>query len=138
MIDDYPLPTKDDPVSNTFWDAAADHRLIYQHCNACNTPQFFPRSWCQYCGSDRIKWLDSDGVGTIHTFTVIRRATELPQFAQKVPYVVAYIDLEEGFRMCSNVINCNPDDVFIEMPVELVFDDVTDTISIPKFQPRNV
>jgi hypothetical protein len=67
---------------------------------------------------------------------VIRRVTELPAFADEVPYVVAYVELDEGVRMCTNVVGCDPASVEHGMPVEVTFEDVDGSISLPKFRPR--
>lgn len=130
-----PVPSLDDGVSETFWRATADERLLYQSCRECERSQFFPRSWCHYCGSDDVDWRESSGVGHVHTFTVIRRATELPWFESEVPYVVAYVELEEGFRICSNVVGCEPEAIECGTAVEVTFERVTDSIALPAFEP---
>lgn len=136
-MDEYPhpLPTLDDEVAETFWRAAAEERLLYQTCEECGEAQFFPRAWCQYCGSTAIEWRESLGEGHVHTFTVVRRATELPSFATDVPYVVAYVELREGVRICSNVVDCRPETVEMGMDVSVTFDHVTDDVALPKFRP---
>jgi len=134
--DGKPLPSLDGEADATFWRAAADERLLVQWCGDCGEPQLFPRSWCQYCGSDTVEWEESTGEGHVHTYTVIRRATELPAFADDVPYVVAYVELDEGVRLCTNVVGCDPDAVEMGMPVEVAFDHVTEEIALPKFRPR--
>ncbi|MFP4625346.1 MAG: Zn-ribbon domain-containing OB-fold protein [Natronomonas sp.] len=136
-MDEYPhpLPTLDDEVAETFWQAAAEERLLYQTCEECGEAQFFPRSWCQYCGSTAIVWRESSGEGHVHTFTVVRRATELPSFSADVPYVVAYVELQEGVRICSNVVDCPPETVEMGMDVSVTFDHVTNDVALPKFRP---
>jgi hypothetical protein len=134
--DGTPLPSLDGETDAAFWRAAADERLLYQRCGDCGEPQFFPRAWCQYCGADDVEWAESAGEGHVHTYTVIRRATELPAFEDQVPYVVAYVELDEGVRLCTNVVGCAPGDVEMGMPVEVTFDHVTEEIALPKFRPR--
>jgi uncharacterized OB-fold protein len=126
-----PLPVPDGDT-RPFWDAAKQHRLVLQRCLDCEKAIFYPRAVCPHCMSDRIVWFDATGRGTIYSFTVIHRAPA--QFADGVPYVVALIDLAEGVRMMSNVVDCPPSDVRIGAEVEVVFDDVTPDISLPKFR----
>jgi uncharacterized OB-fold protein len=135
-LDHVPLPSLDAAVDRTFWEAAAEGRLLVQACPDCGERQFFPRSWCHYCGSERVEWVESDGIGHVHTHTVIRRATELPGFADEVPYVVAYVELDEGVRMCTNVVDCDPEAVEHGLPVEVTFERPTDSVGLPRFRPR--
>jgi len=108
-----------------------------QECADCGHRQFFPRAWCHLCGSGAVEWLESAGTGRVHTYTVIRRATELPVFAEDVPYVVAYVELDEGVRLCSNVVGCTPEEVEVGTPVEVTFDHVSEDLALPKFRPRD-
>mgnify|MGYP000090655167 CR=1 FL=1 len=132
----HPLPSLDGEVDRVFWEAAAEGRLLVQECPDCGERQFFPRSWCHYCGADGIEWIESEGTGHVHTHTVIRRATELPEFAEEIPYVVAYVELEEGVRICSNVVDCDPEDVEHGLPVEVTFEAVGESVALPRFRPR--
>lgn len=132
-----PLPDRDSAVDAQFWEAASEERLLVQECTECGHRQFFPRAWCQFCGSGAVEWVESEGTGRVHTYTVIRRATELPAFADEVPYVVAYVELDEGVRVCSNVVGCAPDEVEIGLPVEVTFDHVSEDLALPKFRPAD-
>jgi uncharacterized OB-fold protein len=132
-----PLPDRDSAVDAQFWEAASEERLLVQECPECGHRQFFPRAWCQFCGSGAVEWVESEGTGRVHTYTVIRRATELPAFADEVPYVVAYVELDEGVRVCSNVVGCAPDEVEIGLPVEVTFDHVSEDLALPKFRPAD-
>lgn len=136
MSYDRPLPDRDTELDRRFWEAAKDERLLVQECSACERRQFFPREWCHFCGSEAVEWIEARGTGHVHTHTVIRRATELPAFADAVPYVVAYVELDEGVRICSNVVDCDPDDVEHGLPVTVTFDHVTEDVALPKFRPR--
>jgi uncharacterized OB-fold protein len=135
VSDERPLPDRDSAVDDQFWAAASEGRLLVQECADCERRQFFPREWCQFCGSGAVEWLESEGTGRVHTYTVIRRATELPAFAEDVPYVLAYVELEEGVRLCSNVAGCAPEEVEVGMPVEVTFDHVSADLALPKFRP---
>ena len=124
-----PVPDGD---TKPYWDAAKQHRLAIQRCAACGRAIFYPRSVCPYCMSDQIDWFDASGRGTIYSYTVVHRAP--PGFTDSVPYVVALIDLAEGVRLMSNIVDCSPSDVRIGAPVEVTYDDVTPEITLPKFR----
>lgn len=130
-----PLPSLRKAVDETFWRAAADERLLLQRCGHCGEAQLVPRTWCQYCGSDDVEWVESGGVGHVHTFTVVRRAAALPAFEEDVPYVVGHVELDEGVRICTNVVGCDPEAVETGMAVEVTFDHVNEDIALPKFEP---
>lgn len=125
-----PLPVPDGDT-RPFWDAAKEHHLVIQRCQDCQTAIFYPRAVCPTCMSDRITWIEASGRGTIYSYTVVHRAP--PGFQDSVPYVVALIDLDEGARMMSNVVD-DPAKVRIGAPVEVLFDDVTEEITLPKFR----
>lgn len=125
-----PLPVPDGDT-RPYWDAAKEHRLAVQRCQDCGDTIFYPRSVCPACMSDRIEWINASGRGVIYSYTVIHRAP--PGFGDSVPYVVALIDLVEGVRLMSNVVN-PASDVRIGAPVEVVFDDVTPEVTLPKFR----
>ena len=125
-----PLPIPDGDTK-PYWDAAKEHRLVVQRCQDCAAAIFYPRAVCPHCMSDRIDWIDATGRGTIYSYTVVHRAP--PGFADSAPYVVALIDLEEGVRMMTNVVDA-PAAVRVGAAVEVTFDDVTDEITLPKFR----
>ncbi|SRR6266487_227718 len=127
-----PLP-KPDKDSQTYWDAARRHELVLQRCGECNRFRFYPRLICPYCLSYQFEWRRASGRGAIYSFTVIHRPPS-PAFRDRVPYVLALIDLEEGVRMMSNVVDCDPRAVGIGMAVEVTFDDITEEITLPKFR----
>ena len=85
--------------------------------------------------SKKIEWVKSKGLGTIYTFTIIDRAG-IPAFQREVPYVLALVELEEGVRMMTNIVECGPEKIKIGMKVEVLFEDITDEIALPKFRPR--
>jgi uncharacterized OB-fold protein len=97
-----PLP-KPNADTCLYWEAAAQGRLIYQHCNSCGKPQFYPRSICAACHGNQLEWRESKGDGTIATFTEVLRAPTTA-FREMVPYVIALVDMDEGFRMMVNIV----------------------------------
>lgn len=133
MDNQRPLP-KPDQDSIVYWEAARRHELLLQQCGACNKFRFYPRSICPACFSDEFEWRRTAGRGTVYSFTVIHRPP-FPAFRDKVPYVLAIIELTEGVRMMTNIVECEPNMVEIGMPVEVTFEDVTEEVTLPQFKP---
>lgn len=128
-----PQPT---PETQPYWDGCRQHKLLLQRCKACGTYRFYPRMFCvnPECHSDEADWVEGSGKGRLHTYTV-SHIPGAPGFEDDLPYVVAIIELEEGVHMMSTVIECEPEDLGCDLPVQVVFDDVTEEISLPKFRP---
>lgn len=134
---DKPLPgLTDEPYAQRFWEAAGEERLLLQSCPSCDGVQYFPRPWCMECGDLDLDWIEADGSGTVQSYAVPRRTVANPPFADDLPYITAHVDLPEGVRVYTDLVNCDIDDVERGMPVEVVFDHVTDTVALPKFQPE--
>ena len=129
-----PLPTV---VGETraYWDACRRGQLLIQHCDKCDEYQFYPRGICSHCWSENPSWFQSTGKGTVWTYTVTyqNRTTGFDQG----PYVLALVELEEGVRMFTNIVGCDPGEVTIGMPVEVTFERATDQISVPYFRPAS-
>jgi hypothetical protein len=119
--------------SEPFFDAACEGRLLIQRCSACEEYQFYPRKICIHCGSANVEWAEASGRGSVHTYTVIHQQG-MPGWRDEVPYVAAVIDLEEGVRMTSNVVECDPEDVHVDMPVRVTFVDEGMYV-LPRFRP---
>ena len=128
-----PLPTI---VGETrvYWEACRRGELLIQRCERCSEYQFYPRGICIACFTSDIRWVKASGKGTVWTFTVTRQ-NRTPGFAEDVPYVLALVELEEGVKMFTNIVECEPGDVRIGMPVEVTFVQATDQVSIPYFKP---
>jgi len=131
-IEGRPLPQADN-LSEAYWSAAAEGRLLFQECPACGNRQFYPRSLCIACG-ETPEWKEASGRGTVHTYTVIRQNWAAP-FKELMPYVVAMVELEEGPRMMTNITDCTPDDMSIGMPVEAYVVKVEDGLGLPFWRP---
>ena len=116
-----------------YWNAAERGQLLIQKCNACSRYQFYPRGFCSHCWSLDIGWVKSSGKGTVWTYTVTFQ-NRSPGYSEEVPYVVALVELEEGVRMFSNIVECNYQQVSIGMAVQVVFRKATDAITIPYFK----
>jgi len=130
-----PLP-KVTELTEPFWTATKAGKLMMQRCKACSELVWCPRPACIECGSDQLGWEQVSGRGTVYSFTVIRQvAGRGAAFAQDIPYVLAWVDLEDGPRYYTNIVDCPIDEVAIGMPVEVTFVTVTDEITLPKFKP---
>lgn len=127
-----PLPEPTDET-RPYWEAAREGRLVIQECQSCSQRQFYPRTLCVKCGSTDLRWIEASGRGTIYTFTVTHRPAG-PAFEALVPYVCAIIELEEGVRMLSNVVDCDPSQLRIGHEVQVYFLRLTDEISLPVFK----
>jgi len=128
-----PLPRIDEETRG-YWEACARHELYVQRCRNCGTKRFYARAVCPKCLSSDTEWLRASGRGTVYSFTVTHQ-NQAPGFREELPYVLAYVELAEGPRMMTNIVGCAPDAVRIGMPVEVVFEDVTPEITLPKFRP---
>jgi uncharacterized OB-fold protein len=127
----FDLPTPD-LETQPYWDAAKEGKLLIKRCSACGRAHFYPRPFCPHCWSDEVDWEEASGRATLYTFTIVRR-NDLPPFPDRVPYVAAVVDLEEGPRMMTNVEGCDPDDVEIGMDLVVAFRD-EDDFAIPVFR----
>lgn len=129
-----PLP-EPSPVTRPFWDGLRAREVRLQRCRECGRFVFYPRALCPYCLSDDLEWVRASGRGRVYSYTVVRRAMH-PAFQAEVPYVFAIVELEEGVRLVTNVVNCRPEEVRVDMAVKAVYDDVTSEITLLKFEPE--
>ena len=103
-------------------------------CRTCDQVFFYPREDCPRCLSNDLEWVTVSGRGRLHSFTVVRQPAN-PAFIGDVPYIYATVQLDEGPRMISNVVECDIDDVAVDMPLVAVFDEVTPEWTLVKFKP---
>ncbi len=131
-------PSKPDPLVNNwarpFWDGTRDKKLLIQKCSDCEKYIFYPRMACPFCFSDNIEWVETSGKGTIYSFTVVESNAPSP-FVQDMPYVIAVVILEEGVRMLTNIVECNPDALQCDQAVEVTFVKRNDEFTMPMFRP---
>lgn len=127
-----PLPNLTEPDTGQFWRATSQHRLTYQVCEACGEIVFHPRRHCTGCLSLDLQWRESAGHGTVYTYTVIRQHGQ-PYFRSRLPYLVGFIDLDEGFRMMAE-IDAEPGSVEVGQRVTVSWED-HDELAIPVFRP---
>ena len=122
-------------LTQPYWDAAARHELVVQHCNSCKQNVFPPRAHCPNCGAAEITWQPVSGRGTLYSYTVAHRPPH-PVFAEQCPMAIDIVELEEGPRMMSNVIECDPNDLQVGMAVRVAFEAIDDSdITLPVFVP---
>lgn len=128
-----PAPVPDE-ISAPFFDGARAGRLMLRHCTACDAWSFPVRERCPHCFAAKLEWRPASGRGSLYTFTVMHQVMN-PGFASVVPYNVAQVDLAEGVRITSNVVGVGNDALRIGMALEVVFEEVGERVSIPKFRP---
>lgn len=127
-----PVPT---PETRVFWEKARRHELWIQRCEACDHAFFYPRLHCPRCTSERLEWFKASGRGVLYSYVINHRPP--PGFEDDAPYAIAIVQLEEGPRMMSNIVGIEntPENLVLDMPLEVVFDDATQDISVPKWRP---
>jgi uncharacterized OB-fold protein len=128
-----PAPAPDvAPELAEFWAATAGGRLLIPRCTECGQAFWYPRPICPNCHSTAIAWEQASGHGVIYTFSIVRRG--LGVYAD-APYVLAYVDLAEGPRVMTNIVDCDVESVEIGQPVELIFHRTADGTALPRFRP---
>jgi len=128
-----PLPALDG-LTKEFYDFCVRGELRFQRCADCRQWRHVPREMCAECGSFNWAWERSSGRGTLFSWTVVERALH-PDFEEETPYAVVVIEMDEGVRLISRMLDTAPEDLEIDMPVEVVFDRVADGVALPKFRP---
>jgi uncharacterized protein len=137
MAADYtkPLPRPLNPgLTRPFWEAAKRHELVMPRCTTCDHLFFYPRSECPRCFSTTLEWVRVSGRGRLHSFTIVYQPANAA-FRDSAPYVYAVVQLDEGPRLVSNVVQCDPEAVRVDMPLVAIFDDVTPEWTLVKFKP---
>ncbi len=132
-MSDKPTPPMT-PWTRPHWEAAREGRLIIQRCTACGKYVFYPRRCCPFCFADALEWVAASGRGEVYTFTVVHNNAP-SAFLDDMPFVIAVVQLEEGVRLVTNVVDCDPNSVYCGMPVEVTFEPLTEAVTLPKFRP---
>jgi uncharacterized OB-fold protein len=129
-----PLPRPNIYMNTTpFWEAAKEKKLVIQYCKDSGKYQWFPHPVSMYTGKRNLEWREVSGKGTLYSWTVTHAAW--PGHEDRVPYICAYVDLDEGPRMLCNLLNCEKDKVKIDMPVKVVWELLPDGSNYPAFEP---
>ena len=113
--------------TETYWQGCTDGKLQIKRCGDCGKVHFYPRAICPYCLSDNTEWVEASGKGRIYSYSVTRRAP--------VPYAIAYVRLDEGVTMLSNIVDADFDALSVDMPVEVIFRDSEGGQPMPLFRP---
>ncbi len=100
------------PEHKEYWDAAAEGKLLIKKCDSCGEYHYYPRILCPFCMSDKTNWIEAKGTGRIYTYSVMRRG---------VPYAIAFVSLDEGPKMMTNIVDCDLDTLGINQRVKVVF-----------------
>ena len=125
-----PAPTA---VSTPHWEGCRRGELMVQRCRACDGYVFIPQPVCTHCLSDDLEWVRSSGRGVVYSYTTVHRPQQ-PAFT--TPYVCAIVEVEEGWHMLTNLVDVEPGDVRVGLPVEVVFHAFDGRITLPYFRPR--
>lgn len=115
------------PDTKAFWDGCAAGKLLLKQCEKCQELHYYPRPSCPFCGHGETKWVESKGTGTIYTYSVTRRV--------EVPYCFAFVTLDEGVTMMTNIADCDLDSVRIGQRVRVVFKPTDGGPPVPMFTP---
>ena len=131
---DFPAPAPVvNPETKPFWDATTEGRLLLPHCRACDTFIWYPRLFCPNCSSTDVEWVEASGRGTVFTFAIVRRGQGA--YLNAAPYILGYVELAEGPRVMTNIVDCDFDKLQIGDPVEVVFHDTGEGNALPRWRP---
>ncbi len=129
----FDLPTIE-PESEPYWTALREGRLLIKLCAACGLHHSYPRPFCPHCWSDDVSWVEASGGASLYTHSVVYR-NDLPPFGPQVPYIAAVVDLDEGPRMMTRIVDCEPHALAIGMRLQMRTEVVTDEVSMAVFAP---
>jgi uncharacterized OB-fold protein len=131
-----PLPQPMTPEAKPYWDGAREGRLMLPKCGACGKTFMYPRVLCPFCASRDIGWIEASGRGRLHSFGIAHQILN-KAFKVRTPVVLAMVELDEGPRLLTNLVEVEPSPAAIkcDMPVEVVFERLTDQVSLPMFRP---
>ena len=129
-------PPAPDEVTAPFWEACRERRLVVQRCADCGLHRAPPSAVCPKCRGFNFEFDESAGRGRVFTYTIVYHGAH-PAVMDAVPYAVAVVRLDDcgGVKLISNVVGCSYDEVRVDMPVELAWDDVSADLSVPRFRP---
>ena len=127
------IPVVDDNTRE-YWEAAKEGKLLIKRCQVCMRAHHYPRPFCPYCWSQDVRWEEASGRAVLYTFSIVQR-NDLAPFSDRVPYVAAIVDLEEGPRMMTDIVDVVPEEVRIGMDLRVTFVETAPDVSIPMFRP---
>ena len=127
------MPPTVTPETERFWEATAERKLVLPRCDDCSTVIWYPRLTCPICHGNNVSWIDASGRGTVYSFSVVHRGGG--PWHEALPYVLAYVELDEGPRIMTNIVHTDPHSIEIGMAVKVTFDDTGVGAAIPRFEP---
>ena len=129
----FDLPAPDDETA-PFWDAARAGQFLIKRCADCGAAHFYPRPFCPRCWSSAVTWEAASGDAALYTWSVVHH-NDLPPFAERLPYVAAVVDLAEGPRVMTTVVDCDADDLRVGMDLHVEYREIAEAVTIPVFVP---
>ena len=133
MADGREIPTVEEET-RPYWDAAGQGRLLVKKCNACGKLHHYPRPFCPSCWSEGVEWFEVSGRGAVYTYSIVHR-NDLAPFDQWGAYVPAIVELDEGPRLMTDIVDCEHDALAVGMPVVVAYRELTEAWSAPVFRP---
>jgi hypothetical protein len=134
MSNELPAPAPPvNPETKPFWDATAEGRLLLKRCLDCGSVIWYPRAFCPECAGMRTEWFPASGRGHVYSYTVNHRTEGA--YAGAAPLVLAYVELDEGPRVMTNIVGAAEAELDVGLPVEVVFHDTGEGTALPRFRP---
>lgn len=128
-----PIPQSSDHLNGQFWAHCSDGKLCFQRCLDCDTWRHMPRYMCAECGSDQWQWQESSGKGRIFSWIITHQAMH-PKFRDETPYATLVVEMEEGVRFVSRPLGIGNEELAIDMPVQVIFENIGDDFALPLFR----
>ena len=129
----FPVPT---PDNHGFWEACKRHELVIQTCSECHALRHPPRPICPQCHSGKLRWKPVTGMGTLYTYTITHQAIH-SALQGRIPWTVIIVELDEGVRMISHLVDCPEEKLRVGLRVVVTFEDINEDISLPYFRPQD-
>lgn len=123
------------PETQPFWDGTAQGKLLLPKCQNCGSINWYPKVFCPECGKFGVDWIEAAGTGTVYTFAITRRGAG--NYAQAGPYVLAYVELDEGPRIMTNIVDADLEKLAVGDKVTVVFHDTGQGTALPRFKPAS-
>lgn len=132
-----PLPDITWPQAKEYWEGAKNHELRIQRCGDCGTFRWYPKPMCPKCRSMRAEWAKVKGTGKVFSYTIGYRGFGNDWLKDRLPLIVAVVALDEipHVRLLTNILDCQPEEVRVDLPVEVTFEEVTPDVTLPQFKP---
>jgi uncharacterized OB-fold protein len=121
------------PETKPYWDATAEGRLVLPKCVNCGSINWYPKAFCPVCSNFGVEWIDAQGTGSVYSFTITRRGSGA--YAQAGPYVLAYVELDEGPRIMTNIVDADLETLAVGDRVEVEFHETGSGTSLARFHP---